>query len=50
MVFCDGTFVGPIGFVTDEDLVHALGSMLFDVGVPRADIWARRQELGQPPP
>ena len=42
LVLCNDTFVDPIEFVTDGSLVRALGSMLFGVGVPRANIWARQ--------
>jgi len=38
LVHGDGAFVCPIGLVADEDLVYAIGSVLFDVGVPGADI------------
>ena len=39
LVHGDRPFVRPIRFVTNENLIDAFGRMLFDVGVPRADVW-----------
>lgn len=32
------TLLVPVAFVTDEHLVHALGGMLEDIGMPGPDV------------
>ena len=40
LVLCYSPLIRPVRLVADENLVHSFRSMLLDVGVPRADVYA----------
>lgn len=40
LFFRNGFLVSPIRLVTNQYLVHALGGVLFNIRVPRADIYS----------
>ena len=41
LFLCYGPLIRPVRFVSNENLVHTLRSVLFNVSVPRADVYVR---------